>query len=488
MKTNKKITSSNIQKQIKNSPAFRRALAIGSFYWFFIIYLSSYINYESADFQKQIFYALQDNIINSVVITAFRGSAKSTIASLAYPIWSMITGKKKFIVILSQNQNLCKLILSNIKAELEKNLELIKDFGPFKQVDDEWRANSLLVNTYNTRIACISSGEAIRGARNQQYRPDLIVIDDVEDISSTKTKESRDKTFNWITGDVIPVGDKNTKTVIIGNMLHEDGLMVRLKKAIDQGSSSAIYMEYPLLDDNGVCLWPQKFKTEQDIIDLKKKVGSESAWLREYLLKIVPEEDAVIQREWICYYGSVPLYEEPRIIATGIDLAISENSKADKTAMVSAKVFGYDKDLRVYILPNPINERLTFPKTVDTAKNLSSALGNGMPTKLYIEEVAYQAAIIQQLKSEGYPAEGVKVAGTDKRARLAIIAHWISSGNILFARYGCEELISQLVGFGCEAHDDLSDAFAILVLKIIQSSRCCVVRFGKLPFNIGAEI
>jgi len=484
----REISKDAIKKHIKKDKSVRRNLARKSFYWFFTIYLSSYIKYESADFQKQIFNVAQDRIEKSIVITAFRGSGKSTIASLAYPIWAMITGAKKFIIILSQNQNLCKLILANIKAELEKNSLLISDFGPFKQIDDEWRANSLLVNAYGTRIACISSGESIRGIRHKENRPDLIIIDDVEDVASTKTKEGRDKTFNWVTREVIPTGDKNTKTIIIGNKLHEDCLMMRLKKAIEDGSFPATYMEYPLLDEDGVCLWPQKFPTEESIKELKDSVVTDSAWKREYLLMIVADDDAVILREWIQPYDNIPLIEEPRFIATGIDLAISENSRADLTAMVSATVFGYGKDLKVYILPNPINKRLSFPETVNIAKTLSTALGSGIPTKLYIEEVAYQSAIIQQLKSDGFPAEGVKVAGNDKRARLAIIAHWIHNGNILFPKQGCEELISQLVDFGYESHDDLADAFAILVLKIIQKSRCYIIRGGRLPFNIRVEI
>jgi len=37
----------------------------------------------------------------------------------------------------------------------------------------------------------------------------------------------------------------------------------------------------------------------------------------------------------------------------------------------------------------------------------------------------------------------------------------------LFPEKGCEELIDQLIGFGKEKHDDLADAFAMLVIKII---------------------
>ena len=346
--TKKKINKKGIEKQIGKDKSIRTELARRSFYWFFTIYLSSYIKYQTADFQRQIFELAQNDSIKSAVITAFRGSGKSTIMSLAYPIWAMIKGEKKFIIILSQNQSLCKLMLANIKAELEKNTLLISDFGPFKQIDDEWSQHTLLVNAYDCRIACISSGEAIRGIKHKENRPDLIIFDDVEDISSTRTKEGRDKTFNWVTREVIPAGDRSTKTIVIGNKLHEDGLMMRLKSAIEEGGFSATYMEYPLLDEEGTCLWPHKFNTEKDIDDLKDSVATESAWQREYLLKIVPEDDAVIHREWIKYYESHPLNVNLRYIATGIDLAISQNSRADYTAMVSARVYGFGSDLKIY--------------------------------------------------------------------------------------------------------------------------------------------
>ena len=209
----KQVSKRDIEKQIKKDPKFRRALSVQSHYWFFIIYLSDYVKYKTAAFQRKMFFLTENEKIRSAVITAFRGSAKSTIMSLSYPIWAMVTGKKKHIVILSQTQQLCKSILFNIRKEFEENELLIKDFGPFREAADQWNQNMLLNPTYNCRITCISCGESIRGIRYRQYRPDLIICDDVEDLQSVKTKEGRDKTYSWLTREVIPAGDKNTKTV-----------------------------------------------------------------------------------------------------------------------------------------------------------------------------------------------------------------------------------------------------------------------------------
>ena len=137
--------------------------------------------------------------------------------------------------------------------------------------------------------------------------------------------------------------------------------------------------------------------------------------------------------------------------------------------MVSAKVFGYNDKLKIYILPYPINERLSFPETYERARELSKNLGDGHYTKLFIEEVGYQAALIQDLSNHNVPAEGVKVSGQDKRSRLALITHLIKQGKVLFPPGNqAEELIMQLTGFGVEKHDDLADAFSLLLLKILE--------------------
>lgn len=457
-----------IHERLINDRSFRIHLTRRSHFWFFNTYFPHYVEFTTADFQKEIFNLTQDENKKFVVIVAFRGSAKSTIMTLSYPIWAMVGDlNKKFIILLSQTQQQARLILSNIKKEFETNPALMSDFGPFGQDEDEWRANSLVLSKYNTRITAISSGESIRGLRHLQNRPDLIICDDVEDLNSVKTREGRNKSYDWLTGDVVPAGTTNTKYIIIGNLLHEDSLMMRLKNQILSNKLSGTYKEYPLIKD-GKILWPGKFPGEKSVQEQKLKIASESAWSREFLLTIISDEDRIVHPEWIKYYDELPKDDEFIYTLTGVDLAISEKDTADYTAMVSANVYNYSEERKIYILPNPINKRLSFPDAIEEAKNLSRSLGEGIPTKLLVEDVAYQSAFIQQLEQKEIPAEGVKLKGSDKRARLSLTTHMIRTGKILFPRKGGEKLIEQLVGFGIEKHDDLADAFSILIIYLIS--------------------
>ena len=281
----------NLIQQIINDRKIRAAVASKSHYWFFNIYFSHYVKYPTAPFQREIFALTEQENIRNVIMVAFRGSAKSTIMTLSYPIWAILgQQEKKFIVILGQTQSKAKQYLLNIKRELESNELLRNDLGPFQEVD-EWGSLSLVIPKYGAKISTASIDQSIRGLRHGPDRPDLIICDDVEDLISVKTREGRDKIYNWLTGDVIPAGDNNTRLIVIGNLLHEDSLLMRLKQNIEEKLFDGIFRSYPLIADDDQILWPGKFKSKADIENAKRQLGNEIAWQREFLLRIIPDTD-----------------------------------------------------------------------------------------------------------------------------------------------------------------------------------------------------
>ncbi len=443
-----------------------------SHFLFFCFYFAHYMKYPTADFQREMFRLTENSTNESLFVVAFRGSSKSTIITTSYPIWAILGRlQKKFVLIASHTRVQAKQHLMNLKAELENNILLKNDLGPFREESDEWGSFSLVFQKHNARITAVSTEQSVRGLRHFNNRPDLIIGDDLEDLASSKTREGRDKVYNWLTSEVIPAGDMNTKLVIVGNLLHNDSLLMKIKKRIEDHAFDGVFKEYPLIGPEGKCLWPGKFNEPRLIQDLKRSVGSEIAWQREYLLKIIPEEDQVIRPEWITYHKGIPTSTEKlpfRYAIIGTDLALSEKHASDNTALVSAMVFGYGKDLRIFILANPLNAKMDFPKALRTIKELSNALGKDKPAKILIEEVAFQAAATQILKEEKFPAEGVSLRGRDKRTRLNMTASAIQSGIVRFAHRGNEELLQQILGFGSENHDDLVDAFSLLVNKILE--------------------
>ena len=117
------------------------------------------------------------------------------------------------------------------------------------------------------------------------------------------------------------------------------------------------------------------------------------------------------------------------------------------------------------------HKRMEFPDIIERAKQVSFALGNGYPTDILVEEVQSQVYIAHELINQGLPASGIKIHGSDKRHRLMMTTHLIRSGKVLFPRKGAEELIEQIVHFGVERHDDLVDAFTMLILQVTAERR-----------------
>jgi len=266
-------------------------------------------------------------------------------------------------------------------------------------------------------------------------------------------------------------------------MLHEDSIMMRLKQHIGDKSMIGVYKEYPLIDNKGKVLWPAKFPSMKEITVLRKTVANESAWYREYLLKIIADEDRVILRNWIKYYDVLPEFDvsRPRLVTIGTDLAISEKDTADSTAFVSACIYGLGDKFQLYILPQPVNRRMLFPIAIEVITSLYNELLMRFHSRtiVYVEAVAYQLAFAQQLIKNGVHAEEFKVAGLDKRSRLNITADYIQSGKILFPSRGAEDLITQIVNFGIEKHDDLADALTLMILRIIEEDQPSSGNFPK---------
>lgn len=449
----------------------RKAITKESHWYFFHFYFAHYVTLPTADFQRDIIAFTENDNIKNLFIVAFRGSGKSTIITTSYPLWAVL-GKqqKKFVIIFAQTRAQAKQYMSNLRSELEGNTLLKNDLGPFREDSDEWGSYSLVFSQLNARIMVASSEQGIRGMRDRQHRPDLIICDDVEDMLSVKTREGRDKTYNWLCGEVIPIGDKDTKLIVVGNLLHEDSLMMRLKKDVEEKKPNSIFKLYPLVNENGQIAWPGKYPTQEAIETERNKISNDIAWQREYLLRIVSDAGRVVHPEWIQYYnhGEEIPFKFQNLIGyfVGVDLAISQNETADCTAIVVLEAYRKDQECKAYVHRYPVNKRLTFPEQIQQIKTIACKLNKEATTRIFIENVGYQEALIQQLKHDGLHVEGVPVHG-DKHGRLMMTTAAIQSGKILFPQKGAEELIMQLTGFGVEKHDDLVDAFSLAANQFI---------------------
>ena len=465
----------NVFEAIAKDRGVRQTVARDSHLMFFHIYFPHYVKYEIAEFQKEIFRITEDATNKLACIVAFRGSGKSTLVTFSYSLWAILgRQQKKFVLIVCQTQAQARQQMANLKFELENNPLLKSDMGPFREEDsnEQWAISSLVFQN-GARIMIASLEQSIRGVRHHEYRPDLIILDDIEDMASTKTMEGRQKTFDWFTREIIPLGDVGTRIVLVGNLLHEDSLMMRLRKKIEAKEIQGIYRWFPLVSKDGECLWKGKFDTQEKIEELRMSVANELAWRQEYLLEIISDSTRVIHPEWIQYYDKWPIPElgKVRKVIIGVDLAISLRDSADYSAMVMLATFGYGSSMKAYVMRHPFHKKLPYAQLIEEIRGICREFKNEkreLPL-FVVESNGFQEAYVETMTMIGARVKGVKHMN-DKRSRLALTSSLIRTGNILFPKNDpvTEILIAELTGFSKENHDDLADAFSTAVLQMIE--------------------
>jgi phage terminase large subunit-like protein len=458
---------------------------------FGLLYFPHHLYLPPGEFHEEMVGALGDDSVEFLEIIGFRGCSKSTWGSLILPIFLALEkgNEYPFILPIADTGLQAGINIANIKNELENNQLLLQDYGKFEirgvdshtpepsfESDEEWQARNLLLSN-GVRILARSRGQKIRGLKHRQFRPTAAIIDDPEDIEWVRTKENRDKTEQWLNSEVIPGLDKRKrKLVILINMLHMDALAARVRS-----KETFKVLEYALVNDRDEwqsCIWKAQYKNQAALDAERKRVGAIS-WEREYKLKVIAEEGALITPDDIHYYDEIP----PKIESTndkgekvriavlaslkghGVDLAISEKESADYTAIVSGDVYYVDDAPKIYVRANPYNEHVNFHETMKHVRGIPGERGGA--NIFFVEDIGYQRAALQEMERAMLPVVAMRPT-TDKRSRLQVVAPYIKNGTVLFPRAGCEQLLGQLFNLGVESHDDLCDALVWLIQGLVE--------------------
>ncbi|WP_374348615.1 phage terminase large subunit [Chitinimonas sp.] len=161
-------------------------------------------------------------------IAAPRGEAKSTLVSQLFVLWCLITGRKRYAVIVMDSIDQAYPMLEAIKAELEFNPRLAMDFPEAAGQGRVWQAGTIVTRN-DAKVQVAGSGKKLRGLRHGPHRPDLCVLDDIENDELVRNPDQRDKLQGWLTKTVLPLGGAVSKfdVVYIGTILHYDSVLSR---------------------------------------------------------------------------------------------------------------------------------------------------------------------------------------------------------------------------------------------------------------------
>lgn len=173
------------------------------------------------------------------------------------------------------------------------------------------------------------------------------------------------------------------------------------------------------------------------------------AFRQEYLAEFVDAAGARIKREWL-RFGDCP---EGLPVYLGVDLAISTKAEADYTAIVA---LSRGEDGTLYVR-DVSRTRADFASVLRFIETMAEKWN---PTMIGIEQVQYQAAVVQELmRRTKLPIRGIR-PDRDKVTRFAPLEARYEQGQVVHVEglppYWQDELLSFPVG----RHDDVVDALA----------------------------
>lgn len=153
-----------------------------------------------------------------------RGGAKSTTIELgcAY-LGSIPAPVRKFVLYVSETQVQANAHVQAVASMLERvgMGRAVNQYGASKG----WRQTQVRArNGFNVMAFGLDAG--MRGIKLDEFRPDLIVFDDIDGRHDTPT--TTQKKIEVITESVLPAGSADCAVIVIQNKIHQDSIVSQL--------------------------------------------------------------------------------------------------------------------------------------------------------------------------------------------------------------------------------------------------------------------
>ena len=486
-------------------------------------YLGHYFTVSSPTFHRQLGKLWQKRVMKGLIpaedtlpamlaapgcrlaLAAPRGHAKSTVMSLQNVLHAALYGYKKYILLVSDTESQATAYLDCIKAELEDNEQLLADFGP--QKGKVWKSGVILLQN-GCRIDAVGSGQKLRGRRHGARRPDLILLDDIENDQEVLSPDGRHKLERWYFGAVSKAGDRYTDIVCVGTVLHHDSLLVHLLdnpayrtfrwQAVERFSDSYLWEQWrkaytDRLDDDRdkhalqffrthkkemlagtKVLWPQKL-SYYDLMCMMVSEGESAFWQE---MQNQPQDPAacLFPRDWLRFYDREGVDFRAGFRFFGYcDPSLGKTAGSDFSAILT--LAQHKQSGMMYVLDADLERRhpdRIIQDVLEKARWLQREYG-GRYTAFGAETNQFQWFLKERLAAES-AAAGIYLplvevrAASDKVLRIQSLQPDIRNGYLLFSR-DQTELLRQLEQFPLGRHDDGPDALEGVVRLCKQGGR-----------------
>lgn len=268
----------------------------------FQYYFPAYSYAEPAPFHKGATKRVIENLEWYEVRMWSRELAKST-RTMMEVLYLCLTGKKKYVLMISNSFDNAERLLMPYKANLEANQRFIHDYG-LQELPGQWTSSEFITRK-GAAFRALGAGQSPRGTRNEEARPDVIVFDDIDTDEECRNADIIEKKWKWIEDAAISTRSisKNTTIIFCGNRIATDCCVQRASQYADHTDIVNIRNE------EGLSSWPQKNSEEH--IDRILSQKSYASVQKEYFNN--PIDEGQVFKE-MTYGPCPPLNELPFVI------------------------------------------------------------------------------------------------------------------------------------------------------------------------------
>lgn len=316
--------------------------------YFLQFYLGEELLYDVPPFHVESWDLITCEMIFYIALALPRGHAKTTLSKLCC-VWYLLFTETRFIVYVSNTAAIAAEACKDIIAYL-RSMNHVRVFGECQfTVDREahgyykfWMQCPDGKGGFYKKfviLKALGAGQQVRGLNIDNERPQMAVVDDLEDNENTATPMLQKKLKLWFYGAFIKaMSRKNKKIIYLGNMLSNQSILYHLCEKSTEWHT----IRYGALLSNGLPLWPEIWSKEalqKDYLEYQR-LGLTALWFAEMMNMPMAEGTMLIDPEQITYLPIVIPGQQSTAFIT-LDPAISRETWANDSAIV---VHAYVRD------------------------------------------------------------------------------------------------------------------------------------------------
>jgi hypothetical protein len=308
-----------------------------------------------------------------------RELAKST-RTMFEVLYLALTGKKHNIILCSSSHDNAVRLLNPYKIALEVNPRIKNDYGLLVNYGN-WTEDEF-ITTAGVAFRAVGAGESPRGAKNENIRPDILLIDDIDTDEDCRNPDIIDKRWSWIERALIGTRSISEPLLVLfcGNIIAEYCCITEAIKKADKADIINIRT-------NGKSSWAKN--SEEHIDRVLSKISFASAQ-GEYFNNPITEGKVFKDLT----FGKCPNLSVFKKLVVYGDPSPS-NNEVKKNSYKTAVLVG-KKDSIFYIL-KVFLEQTTNSNFVQWFYNMKDYVGGASQLYNYIENNTLQDPFYQQV-------------------------------------------------------------------------------------------